>query len=124
MIEEIQIPLQKICGSVDGALAATVMGFDGLPVDAYTHHEPGGELDISSLIIEFSSLLGQVKASAQMFAAGGLEEFSVRSERLTTIIRPLGEEHFIALALLPAGNTGKGRYLLRIHAPELIRFLS
>lgn len=71
MIEEIQIPLQKICGSVDGALAATVMGFDGLPVDAYTHHEPGGELDISSLIIEFSSLLGQVKASAQMFAAGG-----------------------------------------------------
>ena len=124
MIEEIQIPLQKICGAVDGALAATVMGFDGLPVDAYHHQEPEGELDVTSLLVEFSSLLGQVKASAQMFSAGGLEELSIRSERLTTIIRPLGEDHFVALAMLPPGNSGKGRYLLRLHAPELARFLA
>jgi predicted regulator of Ras-like GTPase activity (Roadblock/LC7/MglB family) len=124
VIEEIQGPLQEICGRLDGALAATVMGFDGLPVDAYHHQEAGEDLDISSLLVEFSSLLGQVKASAQMFAAGGLEELSVRSERLTTLIRPLGDEYFLALALRPDANTGKGRYLLRIHAPGLTRFLT
>ena len=126
MIEEIRGPLESICGAVDGALAATVMGFDGLPVDSYGIEpaDDDGEVDLESLLVEFSNLLGQVKSSAQMFSAGGLEEMSIASERVTTIIRPLGEEYFLALALRPLGNTGKGRYLLRIHAPQLAAFLA
>jgi predicted regulator of Ras-like GTPase activity (Roadblock/LC7/MglB family) len=117
--------LQSISTAVDGVIAVTLMGNDGIPVEAY---EPatnsGGELDVSSLLIEYSSLIAQVQRSAQMFAAGGLEELSIASERLTTIIRPVTSEYFLALAMRANSNVGKGRYLLRIHAPKLASQLS
>jgi predicted regulator of Ras-like GTPase activity (Roadblock/LC7/MglB family) len=69
-------------------------------------------------------VLSQVRQSAEMFSAGALNELSIRSERLTTIIRPVNEEYFVALALVPEGNFGKGRYLLRVHAPKLVQDLS
>lgn len=123
MIEEIHEPLQKICRAVPGALGATVMGFDGVPVDSYEHREPDGETDVGALLVEYSNLLGQVKNSAEMFAAGALEEFSIRSENLTALIRPINDEFFLALALCSPLHAGKGRYLLRLHAPELAEFL-
>lgn len=123
MIDEIRGPLESICGAVDGALAATVMGFDGVPVDTYEHARPEGDTEVNSLLIEYSSLLEQVKRSAQMFEAGALEELSIRSEHVTTLIRPLNEEFFLALALRHPGYAGKGRYLLRMHAPRLAEFL-
>ena len=120
MIDEIRGPLEKIHQGVDGALAITLMGMDGLPVD--TLHPTASEredMDVSSLLVEYSTLLNQVKSSAQMFAAGGLEELAIASEHLTMIIRPVNDEYFLALALTPGANFGKGRYLLRVLAPTL-----
>lgn len=120
MIESIREPLTSIYGSVDGAVAAVVMGFDGVEVDQLTAEEIDGEgPDVGALLIEYSTVLGQVQRSAQMFAAGGLEEVAITSEHLTTIIRPLNEDYFVALALRPRSNFGRGRYLLRLHAPRL-----
>ncbi|MCK6550251.1 hypothetical protein L6R52_30730 [Myxococcota bacterium] len=117
--------LRAICGSIDGAIAATLMGVDGIPVQTHlVAAEPEGELDVSSLLVEYSSLIPQVQRSAQMFAAGGLEELSITSERLVTILRPVTPEYFVALALRSCANLGKGRYLLRIHAPKLATELS
>ena len=120
--------LKTICTSVEGAVAATLMGVDGLPVETVEQggalNENGDPVDVGSLLVEYSSVLGQVRRSAQVFAAGGLEEVSIRSERLTTIIRPVTDEYFLALALLPTANFGKGRYLLRLHAPGLVSDLS
>lgn len=123
MIDEIRGPLEKICGAVDGALAATVMGFDGVAVDTYEHAQAPGEAEVPSLLIEYSTLLDQVRRSAQMFAAGELEELSIRAENVTALIRPLNEEYFLALALTADSGAGKGRYLLRLHAPRLAEFL-
>jgi predicted regulator of Ras-like GTPase activity (Roadblock/LC7/MglB family) len=111
--------LRTICSSVDGAVGATLMGVDGIPVQQYEVEGDSGGVDVASLLIEYSSLIGQVQRSAQMFAAGGLEELSISSENLTTIIRPVTGEYFLALALKSNANFGKGRYLLRIHAPRL-----
>lgn len=118
-------PLEKLCRSVPGAVAATIMGVDGLPVDTHTASEDGtGEMDLASLLVEYSSLLSQVQRSAQMFAAGGLEELSIKAEHLTTIIRPINDEYFLAIALAPHANFGKGRYHLRLIAPTLVGELS
>lgn len=118
--------LRAICGSIDGAIVVTLMGVDGIPVQTIqvAPPEPEGELDVSSLLVEYSSLIPQVQRSAQMFAAGGLEELSITSERLVTILRPVTSEYFVALALRSSANLGKGRYLLRIHAPKLASELS
>lgn len=124
MIEEIRAPLESICGAVDGALAASVMGFDGVPVDTYEHAPGPEDADVASLLVEYSTLLDQVKNSAQMFAAGDLEELSIRADRVTALIRPLNQEFFLVLALTSPGASGKGRYLLRMHAPKLAEFLA
>jgi predicted regulator of Ras-like GTPase activity (Roadblock/LC7/MglB family) len=101
------------------------MGVDGIPVTAYEVEGVADDgVDVSSLLIEYSSLISQVQRSAQMFAAGGLEELSITSERLTMIIRPVTGEYFLALAMRSNANFGKGRYLLRIHAPQLATELS
>ncbi len=115
--------LQLIVTSVDGAVAATIMGIDGIPVQVY-EVEGRDDVDISSLLIEYTALIPQVQRSAQMFAAGGLEELSIKSEKLVTIIRPVNAEYILALALRTNANMGKGRYLLRVHAPKLVEELS
>ena len=117
--------LRSICSAVQGAVAASVMGNDGIPLTAYTVEGTQDDgVDVSSLLIEYSSLISQVQRSAQMFAAGGLEELSITSERLTMVIRPVTGEYFVALAMRKAANSGKGRYLLRIHAPRFAGELS
>lgn len=123
MVEDIRGPLEQICQRVEGVFAATVMGLDGLPVDTVRKEPSPTETDIPALLVEYSNLLGQVQKSAQMFAAGNLEELSIRSENVTTIIRTINQEYFLALALRNTGNLGKGRYLLRINAPRLASVL-
>ncbi len=125
MIEHIREALGLMCQRADGAIAATVMGFDGLELDTVLPAplDDAGP-DVSSLLVEFSALIGQVTKSAEMFAAGRLEEVSFASERVVTLIRPLNEGYFVALALAPGANSGKGRYLLRVHAPMLAEALA
>jgi predicted regulator of Ras-like GTPase activity (Roadblock/LC7/MglB family) len=118
-MSDFNLALQTICASVDGAVGATLMGIDGIPVEQFEVDGDRVDVDVSSLLIEYSSLISQVQRSAQMFAAGGLEELSIASEHLTTIIRPVTGEYFLALALRSNANFGKGRYMLRIHAPRL-----
>ena len=122
-MNDLREPLESIINALDGgALAASIMGMDGLPVDAI--ELDSGDVDVSALLVEFSSLLNQVQKSAQMFAAGGLEELAIRSEHLTTIIRPITPDYLLCVAMRPDANFGKGRYLLRINAPKLASALA
>jgi predicted regulator of Ras-like GTPase activity (Roadblock/LC7/MglB family) len=102
------------------------MGMDGLPIDSVENlpDDPDGEFDVSSLLVEYSAALGQIMQSAETFEAGELQEMSIRSERLQTIFRPVTEEYFLILALGPGASAGKGRYVLRVYAPELVSELT
>ena len=117
-----EVHLQHIVDAMPGALAATLMGVDGLAVATVERealeHEDG--LDVSSLLVEFSSVLAQVQRTGEIFAAGPVEELTVRSERLVTVLRPVSAEYFVALAMRPEGLLGKGRYLLRVHGARLV----
>lgn len=118
--------LQSIISAMPGALAATLMGVDGLAVatiETDAVHEEDG-LDISSLLVEFSSVLGQVQRTGDIFAAGPVEDLTIRSERLVTMLRPVSSEYFVALAMRPGALTGRGRYLLRVHGARLLEELS
>src|SRR5262249_46007319 len=119
-----QDALSQICAKVDGAVVATIMGVDGLPVDSFEAAK-SDDMDVASLLVEYSALIPQVKKSVAMFEAGNLEELAIRSERLTTIIRPVTSEYFVALAVRTVGtNFGRSRYVLRVHAPKLALELS
>jgi predicted regulator of Ras-like GTPase activity (Roadblock/LC7/MglB family) len=92
------------------------MGFDGIAVESHTKSET---TDVTTASMELSYVLGQVRKAIDSLQLGALQEVTVRSEDLTVILRVLTREYFVALAINPAGNSGKGRYLLRVAAPRL-----
>ena len=110
-------PLQRVVDNVEGGIAGLVMGFDGIAVEAYTRE--GHKIDINTVGMEFSFILTQVRKAAEILDVGKLNEVVIKAEKLTLVIRVLNPDYFLALALAPEGNFGKGRYLMRVVAPRL-----
>lgn len=112
--------LKETVNSVKGARAAILMGFDGIPVDAYTGDSNS---DIESIGMEFSVLLKEVQSAAHQLEAGAANEITIRTEKFSTILRILNDEYFLAIAVSADGNLGKARYLLRMAVPKLLEVL-
>jgi predicted regulator of Ras-like GTPase activity (Roadblock/LC7/MglB family) len=113
--------LQDLVERTEGGVAGLLMASDGIAVDQYSSAD--GVFDIESIGMEYSVVLKGVQRAAEMLDAGETKELSVQTERLTTVVRMLSDEYFVALAVEPGGNVGKARYLLRTSAPALIENL-
>jgi predicted regulator of Ras-like GTPase activity (Roadblock/LC7/MglB family) len=114
--------LRDMVERTDGAIASLLMGFDGIPVDSYNN--AADSLNVESVGSEYGAVLGQIKHAASMLELGTAQEVSVQAANMTTVIRLLNDEYFVAMALRPAGNIGKARYLLRLRAEELRQALT
>lgn len=108
--------LEEVC-KVDGAVAASVMGFDGIAIDTVTPQDPG--VDLSALLVEYTGILSQIRSAAEVLQTGQVSDVAIGTEKLTTLLRLINQEYFLVLAMRPEGNHGKGRYLLRVTAPRL-----
>jgi predicted regulator of Ras-like GTPase activity (Roadblock/LC7/MglB family) len=109
--------LEEVCRGVDGAVACSLMGVDGIEVD--THVQDGGDLDLKSLLVEYSGVLRSAREAAEAHEAGGVAELAIATEKLHAVVRIVTPEYFMVVALTPDGNVGKARYLLRVTAPKL-----
>jgi predicted regulator of Ras-like GTPase activity (Roadblock/LC7/MglB family) len=112
--------IRKLVDRVDGCVAAILMGFDGITVDSHAKVGFDGALpDIQTMSMEFAHLIAQARRTLQSLDAGALEEFSIRTETITLIVRVLTPEYFLACAVLPTSHAGKARFLMRLTAPAL-----
>ncbi len=111
--------LESVVENVEGGVAALLMGFDGIAVDQYS---PVG-FDIETMGMELSVVLNDARKAAVALDVGPTDEVSFRTEKVTTVVRILNDEYFLALALKPEGNLGKGRFLLRLAAPRVLQEL-
>ncbi len=109
--------LKKVVDGVDGAMAAVVMGLDGIPVETYVRATD--RVDVTTVGMEFSFILGQIKKAGDSLQVGGLEELAVKAQRLLLVCRMLSPQYFVAIALAPEGNFGKCRYMVRMAGPVL-----
>jgi predicted regulator of Ras-like GTPase activity (Roadblock/LC7/MglB family) len=109
--------IKKVVDNVDGGIAALIMGLDGIAVETYVRD--GARVDINTIGMEFSFILTQVKKAAEILQVGGIQEVAIKAERLTLIIRMLSDDYFFAVAVGPAGNFGKCRFLMRTTAQRL-----
>lgn len=110
--------LQSVVDQVDGALACSVMGFDGIAVE--THEKEGlPDVELQNTWVEYANVLQQVKNAAELLKTGDVAELSINTERLITLMRLVNGEYFLVLAMRPDGNYGKGRYVLRVTAPRV-----
>ena len=104
-----------------GALAAVIMGSDGISLSQYVNPEAG--IDLETLGIEYANLLSETNRSSEAMNAGVLDELQLSTEKYMTVIRVINPEYFIALIMKPKANLGKGRFLLRVNAPSLLKEL-
>lgn len=110
--------LKKVVDNVDGGIAAVVMGLDGIPVAEYIRQTE--RVDVNTVGMEFSFILGQVRKAGDSLQVGSLEELSVKAQRLLLVCRMISPQYFVAIAMAPEGNFGKARYLMRLATPALV----
>jgi predicted regulator of Ras-like GTPase activity (Roadblock/LC7/MglB family) len=110
--------LREIVDKTEGGVAGLIMDSEGIAVESYTRE--GAPFDITTIGIEFGVVLGSIKRAAESLEAGRAHEVAIGTDRVVTLIRTLGESYFLAVAVRPDGNLGKGRYLMRTAAPKLL----
>ena len=113
--------LQEVVENTRGATAGLLMGYDGIALETYV----AGEMPIAieTVGMEYSVVLTQIQQAAEMLELGAAEEVAMQAEGMTTVVRLLNAEYFVAITLNPGGNSGKARYLLRTKAAGLLENL-
>ncbi len=114
--------LEEVVRETDGGIAALLMGIDGIAVERYVADD--SPLDVESIGMEYSVILSQIRKAAELLDAGTANEVAVTADRMTTVIRLLNEQYFVAIALKPEGNLGKARFLLRTRTHKLLADLT
>ncbi len=110
--------LDRVLKETPGAVGVTLMGFDGIAIDSREADDPG-VVAPQTAAVELGAIAQQLRGIADGLGAGDIREVTVHTSGLITVLRPLTPDYFLALSLRPDGNTGKGRYLMRVVAPQL-----
>ena len=113
--------LKEIVENVDGGVASVLMGFDGIAVDGYKKQD--SLFSAEDIGMEYSVVLEQIKQATRMLEIGSATEVSIFAEHMTTVIRMLSDEYFVAVVVVPTGNVGKARFLMRTRAGKLLEDL-
>ncbi len=117
-----QTVLREVVEGTEGAIASLVMDRDGIALESYT--QPGVAHDLRAAGVELGMVLRSAQNAAEMLSAGKAEELTIVAESHTMLVRVVDENYFVALSLLPGGNLGKARYLLRVRVPDLATLLA
>ncbi len=114
--------LREIVESTDGSVGGVVMDAEGFAVETFARQD--AILDINTIGVEFGVALSSIRRAAESLETGEAQEMVIGTEQLTTVIRTLGANYFLAVAYGPNANVGKGRFLMRLAVPKLINALS
>jgi len=114
--------LERVVTGTDGGIASLLMDFEGIPLESYA--KEGAAMDIETVGAEVSVVVKAIQRATEMLEAGATDEVSFRSEKMVTLIRVVNDGYFLAMTLAPDGNLGKGRFLLRLLAPQLAEELA
>jgi predicted regulator of Ras-like GTPase activity (Roadblock/LC7/MglB family) len=110
--------LKSVVNGTEGALGALVVGLDGIPVEEYS---VSSDMDLQSMTVEYSALLKEIEKGSQSAQIGTTKEVTVIADKAMIMLRRLNDEYFFVLIIKPEGNFGKGRFLLRMSVPRLLK---
>ncbi|HVQ37344.1 MAG TPA: roadblock/LC7 domain-containing protein [Pyrinomonadaceae bacterium] len=103
--------LEAILERTEGSLGALIMGIDGIPVERSLKEGQESNLDVAAA--EFTSLLRNAQRAGKDTGLGNLRELVITLDEAVVLMRLLGTEYFVVLAIRPDGNLGRGRFELR-----------
>lgn len=102
--------LKELVDGVDGALAATIMGMDGIAVEQYIK---AGGCDVETVGVEYGKVIEEIKNASSLLNLGTVEEVMVATASSDLLLRMSTPEYYIAFVLGHNSNIGKARYLVR-----------
>lgn len=93
---------------VEGALAASLIGLDGIAVETV------GDRDVPLDVLgaEFGSFVKSIRHSNTELDTGEVLQFSLVSEKYITFLSAVTSDYYILLVLRPDGNYGRARFEL------------
>ncbi len=104
--------LEAIIERTEGSLGALIMGLDGIAVER-SLKEAGQEANLDVAAAEFTSLVRSAQRAGKDTGLGDLRELVVSLDSAILLIRLLGRDYFVVLAMKPDGNLGRARFELR-----------
>lgn len=105
--------LKELVEGVDGGVAATLMGMDGIAVEQYIK---GRGCDVETVGVEYGKVIEEVKNASRLLNLGTVEEVMVATASSDLLLRMSTPEYYIAFVLGHNSNIGKARYLVRLAA--------
>lgn len=104
--------LEAIIERTEGSLGALIMGIDGIAVER-SLKQAGQEANLDVAAAEFTSLLRNAQRAGNDTGLGHLRELVITMDDAIVLMRLLGREYFVVLAISPDGNFGRARFELR-----------
>ena len=114
--------LKTVVEECGGGVGIALMGSDGIPVEQVMARGDAArslEDEFGVAGVEFCRILDDIRKVSDSLGGGALRETVVSLARFTLVFHTVDDELFLVLALLPDGNLGKARYLMRRHLPAL-----
>jgi predicted regulator of Ras-like GTPase activity (Roadblock/LC7/MglB family) len=100
--------LTSIIERVEGAVAASIVGLDGIAIDSI--NRDGIPLEI--LAAELGGFVKSIRVANTDLDTGEVLQFSLVTEKSITFLSLVTPEYFILLVLTPDGNYGRARFEL------------
>ena len=104
--------LENIMDRTEGSLGALIMGIDGIAVERLLR-DAGQEANLDIAAAEFTSLVRNAQKAGKDTGLGDVRELMISLESAVVIMRLLGKDYFVVLAISPEGNLGRARFELR-----------
>lgn len=100
--------LADICNRVDGAMAISLIGLDGIAIESINRDN----VPLDVLGAEFGGFIKSIRLSNTELNTGEVHQFSLVTEKYITFLSAITPEYFILFVLSPDGNYGRARFEL------------
>lgn len=108
--------LREIRDRVDGAVAISLIGDDGIAVESMN---PSG-VPLDAMGAEFGRFIKSIRQSNRELDTGDVLQFSLMTEKYIAILSAVTPEYYVLLVMRPGGNYGRARFELA-RAKEVLR---
>ena len=100
--------LQGLRDRIDGALAVSLIGLDGIAVETISD----GRVPLDVLGAEFGGFIKSISHANTELDTGDVLQFALVTEKYITFLSEVTPEYYILLVLQPDGNYGRARFEL------------
>jgi len=108
--------LEGIRERVEGTLAVSLLGLDGITVDSINP----GRVPLDVMGAEFSGFLKSIRLSNTELNTGEVQQFSLVTERYIAFVSAVTTEYYVLLVTTSNGNYGRARFELA-RAKQVLR---